>query len=39
MDVHMSNISLTCDCEGRTPNVPEDPLDPAEAVSLDFTLN
>merc|ERR1712027_65931 len=30
-------LSNTCDCGGRTPIVPEDPLDPAEAVSLEFT--
>merc|ERR1719322_1353165 len=30
-------LSNTCDCGGRTPSVPEDPLDPAEAVSLEFT--
>merc|ERR1719471_1410269 len=30
-------LSKTCDCGGRTPNVPEDPLDPAEAVSFEFT--
>merc|ERR1719471_216864 len=30
-------LSKTCDCGGRTPIVPEDPLDPAEAESLEFT--
>merc|ERR1719493_688613 len=30
-------LSNTYDCGGRTPIVPEDPLDPAEAVSLEFT--
>ena len=35
----ISNIGPTCDCGGRTPIVPEDPLDPAEAESLEFTLN
>merc|ERR1719471_2723436 len=31
-------LSKTCDCGGRTPIVPEDPLDPAEApVSLELT--
>merc|ERR1719323_493987 len=30
-------LSNTWDCGGRAPNVPEDPLDPAEAESLEFT--
>ena len=25
-------VSLTCDCGGKTPIAPEDPLDPAEAA-------